>query len=71
MLKYSPPKVFLEKGFLNTYSKFTGEHLYQSAVLVKLQSSFIEIALRYGCSAENLLYVFRTSFPKNTLESYF
>ena len=31
-----------------------------------LQSNFIEIALRHGCSPVNLLHIFRTPFPKNT-----
>ena len=35
-------------------SKLTGEHLYQSAVLIKLLCSFIEITLWHGYSAENL-----------------
>ena len=26
----------------------------------------IEIAFRHGCSPVNLLYIFRTPFPKNT-----
>ena len=29
--------------------------------------NFIEIALRHGCSPVNLLHIFRTPFPKNTL----
>ena len=33
---------------------------------LKLQSNFIEIALRHGCSPVNLLHIFRTSFYKNT-----
>ena len=33
---------------------------------VALQSNFIEIALRHGCSPVNLLYIFRTPFPRNT-----
>ena len=38
----------------------------RSAISIKLQSNFIEIALRHGCSPVNLLHIFRTSFPKNT-----
>ena len=30
---------------------------------VLLQSNFIEIALRHGCSPVNLLHIFRTRFP--------
>ena len=33
---------------------------------VALQSNFIEIALRYGCSPVNLLNIFRTPFSRNT-----
>ena len=32
----------------------------------KLQSNFIEITLRHGCSLANLLHIFRTFLPKNT-----
>ena len=62
----SRPEVFLEKGVLKTCSKFTGEHPCQSAISIKLQSNFIEIALRHGCSVANLLHILRTSFPKNS-----
>ena len=33
---------------------------------MRLQSSFIEITLRHGCSPVNLLHIFRTPFLKNT-----
>ena len=33
---------------------------------VALQSNFIEITLRHGCSSVNLLRIFRTPFTKNT-----
>ena len=52
------------KVVLNTCSKFTGEYPSGSA-FSKLQSNFIEIALWHGSSSVNLLYVFRTPFPKN------
>ena len=32
----------------------------------KLQSNFIEITLRHGCSLVNLLHIFRTPVSKNT-----
>ena len=32
----------------------------------KLQSNFIEITFRHGCSSVSLLHIFRTPFPKNT-----
>ena len=34
--------------------------------ITKLQSNFIEIRLRHGCSPINLLHIFRKTFPKNT-----
>ena len=42
------------------------EHTCQSAISIKLQSKFIEITLRHGCSPVNLLHIFRTSFDRNT-----
>ena len=51
---------------MKIYSKFTVEHLCRSVITIKLQSNFIEITLRHGCSPVNLLYIFRTPFPKNT-----
>ena len=62
----SRPKVFFGKGVLKIYSKFTGEHPCRSAIAIKLQSKFIEIALWHGCSHVNLLYIFRTPYSKNT-----
>ena len=44
----------------------------KSTLKIKLQENiqakiyFIEIALRQGCSPVNLVYIFRTVFPKNT-----
>ena len=62
----SRPEVFLQKGVLKIWSKFTGEHPCRSATSIKSFCKFIEIALRHGCSPENLLHIFRTTFPKNT-----
>ena len=62
----SRPDVSLGKGVLKLYSKFTGEHSCQSAISINLQSNFTEIALRQECFPVNLLYIFRTPFPKNT-----
>ena len=62
----SRPKVFLGKGALKTCSKLIGEHPRRSVISIKFQSNFIEITLRHGCSAVNLLHIFRTPFPKNT-----
>ena len=59
-------EVFLRKSVLKICSKFTGEHPCRSLISIKLQSNFIEIALRHGCSPANLLHIFRTPFPRNT-----
>ena len=62
----SRPDVFLGKGVLKICSKFIGEHPCRSAISAKLQSDFIETAIRHGCSPVNLLHIFRTSFQQNT-----
>ena len=62
----SLPEVFLEKGVPKICSKFTGEHPYQSAIAIKLQCNFIEIALLHGSSPVNLLRVFWRPFSKAT-----
>ena len=36
--------------------------------IVLVQSNFIEIVLRHGCSPVNLLHFFKTPFPRNTPE---
>ena len=64
----SHPQVFLEKGVPKICSRFTGEHPCQSVISIKLQSNFIEITPRHGCSPVNLLHILRTPFPKNTSE---
>ena len=61
----SPSKVFLERSGLNISRKFIVKHPCQSAISIKLQSIYIEITFRYGCSPVNLLLIFRTPFPKN------
>ena len=58
--------MFLGKGVLKICSKFIGEHSCQSVISITLESNFIEIALRRGCSLVNSLHIFRTLFPKNT-----
>ena len=62
----SPPEVFLWKGVLKIYIKFTGEHPRQSAISITLQSDVIEIKRRHWCSPVILLHIFRTPFPQNT-----
>ena len=62
----NPPEVFLGKGVLKIYNKFAEEHPCRNVISIKLQSNFIEITLWHGCSLVNLLYIFKTTFPKNT-----
>ena len=64
----SHPEVFLGKGVRKICRKFTGEHPCRSAISIRLLCSFIEIALRHGCSPANLLHILRTPFLKNTSE---
>ena len=64
----SHPEVFLEKGVLKICTKFTGEYPCRSVISIKLQSNFIEITLRHGCSPVNLVHIFRTPFTNNTSE---
>ena len=45
---------------------YSREHSCRSAILIKLQSHFIKIILRHGCSPVNLLHIFGTTFSKNT-----
>ena len=58
-------ELFLGNGVLKICRKFTGEHSCRNVISRKLQSNFIEIALRRGCSTLNFLHIFITSFPKN------
>ena len=50
----------------NNMQQITEEHPCWSAISIKLQSNFIEIRLRHGCSPVDLLYIFRAPFLKNT-----
>ena len=54
--------MLLRKGVLKIYSKFTREHPWRSVILIKLQSSFIEITRRYGCSPAYFLAYFQNTF---------
>ena len=62
MFSSNPTEVFLGKGALKIYSKFTGEQPCQSVIAIKLQSNFIEITFPHGYSPVNLLHIFRTTF---------
>ena len=53
----SPPEVFLEKGVLKLYRKFTGEHPCRSVISIKLLfCNFIEITLGHGFSCTFTAY---------------
>ena len=58
--------MFIRRGVLNIYSKFTGELSCQSVISIKLLCNFIEITLQHGCTPANLLHIFRASFFRNT-----
>ena len=58
--------MLLGKGVLKLYNKFTGEQSSRSAISIRLQSNYIEIALQHGCSPVNLLHIFTAPFHKNT-----
>ena len=51
--------MFLGKGLLKICSKFTREHPCRSAISIKLQSNFIEIALPHVRSSVILVRIFR------------
>ena len=61
-----PQEVFLGKGVVKIYSKFTGEYPLRSVISIKLLSKIIEITLWSGYSPVNLLYIFRTHFNNTT-----
>ena len=62
-----PSRSVLKKRCLKICSILIGEHSWcRSVISINLQSNFIEIALRRGCSAVNFLHIFRTPFPRST-----
>ena len=54
-IQKQPSVGVLIKRCSENMSKFAGEHPRQSVISIKLQSNFIEIKLRHGCSPINLL----------------
>ena len=66
MVRSSPSEVFFREGVLKICCKFTREHPCRNAISIKLQSNFIEIALRHGYFPVNLLLILRISSHKNT-----
>ena len=68
IFRSSHSEVFLWKGVLQLCSKLTGEHQCRSVISIKLQSNFVEIKIRHGCSPVNLLHIFWPAFSRNTSE---
>ena len=66
VIQKQPTKGIPRKRCSENCSKFTGKHPCENVISIKLQSNFLEIALRYGWSPVNLLHIFRTPFPRNT-----
>ena len=58
-------KCSFKNGVLEISSKFTGEHLYRSAISIKLLSNFTEVILWHEFSPVNFLHIFRTPFSKD------
>ena len=52
LFRSSHREVFPGKGVLKICSKFTEEHICRKVISLKLQSNFIEITLRHGCSPQ-------------------
>ena len=52
-IQKQPYRAVLRKKFLKICRIFTGEHLCQRVILLKLQNNFIEITFRHGCSPVN------------------
>ena len=63
IIRSSHQDVFLGKGVLKIYSKFTVEHPCQSMISIQLLCNLTEIELWHWCSPVNLLHIFRTPFP--------
>ena len=59
--------MLLGKCVLKICSRFAGEHPCRSVISMNLQSNFIEITLRHGCSPVDLLHIFRTFFSEEHL----
>ena len=59
-------EVLLGEGVLKVCTGFVWECPCRGAILVKLQSNFIEITLRHGCSPVGLLCVFGVPFFEST-----
>ena len=59
-----------DKVHFCSQSKYKGEHPCRSVISIKLESNFIEITLRHGCSPVNSLYI-PSFFLRTPLVDYF
>ena len=64
-VRSSHPEVFLGKGVLKTYSRFTGERPYRGVISITLLCNINGITLRHERSPVNLLHIFRKPLLKN------
>ena len=61
-----PPRGVPRKRCSENMQKIYRRTPCRSTISIKLQSNFIEIRLRHGCSPVNLLHIFRTPFLEDT-----
>ena len=61
-----PPRGVPRNRCSENMQQICRRHPCCSVISINLQSNFIEITLRHGCSPGNLLCIFRRSFTKNT-----
>ena len=66
-IKKQPSRGVLRKRCSENMQQIYRRTPFRSAISIKLLYNFIEIGLQHGCSPVNLLHIFRTSFPSNTL----
>ena len=57
----------LSNASLEGYAEQPSRGVLKKRYSENIQSNFIEVTLQHGCSPVNLLHIFRTPFPKNTL----
>lgn len=61
----NPSMMFFEKVVLKISNKSIAKHPCRCAISIHLQSNFIKLTFRHGCSPVKLTHVFRTPFAKN------
>ena len=65
-LQKLPSGDVLKKRFSENMQQIYRRHPCRSSISITLQSNFIEITLRHGCSPVGLLHILRTPFSKNS-----